>query len=61
MRLYRASFDSRALSNFFSWSKKLTTVTQAKYGSKGPSRLVEKAVSKLSKERKREQTMFGKA
>ena len=61
LRLYRASFDSRAPSNFFSLSKKLTTLTHAKYRSKGPSRRVGKAVSKLSKKRKREQTMFGKA
>ena len=60
VRLYRASFDSRSLSNFFSLSKKLTTATQANYRPQGPSKRVEKAVSKLSKKRKREQTMFGK-
>ena len=60
VRLYRALFDTRAIRNFFSLSKKLTTDTQAKYRSKGQSKRVEKAVSKLSKKRKREQTMFGK-
>ena len=58
VRLYRASFDTGAIRNFFSLSKKLTTGTRAKYRSKGASKRLEKAALKLLRKRKREETMF---